>query len=219
MSRQLLITADINRYISDHLAPEPTLLRELREETSRMPGAGMQISAEQGRFMSIVLKALRARRTIEVGVFTGYSALVAALALPDDGRVLACDVSDEWTQIGRRYWERAGVADRIDLQLGPGADTLQRAIDAGEAEHYDFAFIDADKSNYDTYYERCLVLVRPGGLIMVDNSLWGGAVTQASAQDADTRAIRDLNAKIAADSRVEAYLAPIGDGVHIALKR
>jgi predicted O-methyltransferase YrrM len=219
MSSQLEITAAINRYVREHLAPEPDYLQALRAETGSMPNARMQISPEQARFMSIVLKAMRARRTIEVGVFTGYSTLVTALALPQDGSVVACDVSEEWTRVGRRYWEQAGVADKIDLRLAPAAETLGNLIAADEAGRYDFAFIDADKSNYGRYYEQCLTLLRPGGLMMVDNSLWGGSVVDASRRDEDTVAIRALNAKIAGDERVEAYLAPIGDGVHMVLKR
>jgi predicted O-methyltransferase YrrM len=219
VSGQLEVTAAINRYIREHLAPEPEDLRALREETAKLPNARMQISPEQGRFMSIVLRAMGARQTIEVGVFTGYSTLVTALALPAGGRVVACDISDEWTRIARRYWRQSGVDDRIDLRLAPAADTLDTLISEGERGRYDFAFIDADKGNYDAYYERCLTLVRAGGLIMIDNSLWGGAVTDPGAGDADTTAIRELNAKIARDARVEAYLAPIGDGVHMALKR
>jgi predicted O-methyltransferase YrrM len=219
MSSQLEITADINRYIRGLLSSESDVLRALREETERMPNARMQISPEQGRFMSIILAAMGARRTIEVGVFTGYSALVTALALPEDGRVVACDVSAEWTSIARRYWDRAGVGDRIDLRLAPASETLDAMRAAGEDGAYDFAFIDADKTNYDRYYERCLALVRDGGLLMIDNSLWGGAVVDDSRDDEDTVAIRALNAKIARDARVEAYLAPIGDGVHIVRKR
>jgi predicted O-methyltransferase YrrM len=219
MSSQLEITAAINRYVREHLAPEPDYLQALRAETAMMPNARMQISPEQARFMTIVLKAMQASLTIEVGVFTGYSTLVTALALPKHGRVVACDVSEEWTRVGRRYWEQAGVADKIDLRLAPAAETLDSLIEAGAPGRYDFAFIDADKSNYDRYYEQCLALLRPGGLVMVDNSLWGGSVVDESRRDHDTVAIRALNAKIAADDRVDAYLAPIGDGVHMALKR
>jgi predicted O-methyltransferase YrrM len=219
VSRQMQVTEAINRYVHEHLAPEPDYLQALRDETAQMANARMQISPEQARFMSVVLKSMRARFTIEVGVFTGYSTLVTALALPDDGTIVACDISDEWTRIGRRYWTQAGVADRIDLRLAPASDTLAAMIAGGEHERYDFAFIDADKANYDDYYEKCLALLRPGGLVMIDNALWGGAVTDTSVNDEDTVAIRKLNDKISRDQRVEAYLAPIGDGVHMALKR
>ncbi|MEO0996304.1 MAG: class I SAM-dependent methyltransferase, partial [Pseudomonadota bacterium] len=174
---------------------------------------------EQGRFMTVLLRCLGARNTIEVGVFTGYSALVTALALPDDGRVVACDVSREWTAMGARYWREAGVADRIDLRIGPASDTLDALIAGGEQASYDFAFIDADKTGYDGYYERCLQLLRPGGVIAIDNALWGGTVADPGKDDADTRAIRALNDKVSRDPRVEAYLAPVGDGLHLAWKR
>ncbi len=219
MSRQIQLNTELVQYIGDHLQREPDYLRELRAETAQMRTAGMQIAPEQARFMTVVLRAMQARRALEVGVFTGYSALVTALALPADGTVVACDVSEEWTSIARRYWDRAGVAERIDLRLAPASETLGRLLEAGESGRYDFAFIDADKSNYDDYYEKCLALLRVGGLLMIDNSLWGGAVVDAGKADADTRAIRDLNAKIAKDDRVDAYLAPIGDGIHMACKR
>jgi caffeoyl-CoA O-methyltransferase len=179
----------------------------------------MQISPEQGALMQMLVRLTGATRTIEVGTFTGYSALVVAEALPPHGRVIACDVSDEWTSIGRRYWQEAGVADRIDLRLKPALETLDALLAAGESGRFDFAFIDADKSNYDGYYERALRLLRPGGLVGVDNTLWSGAVVDASRDDADTLAIRALNEKIRHDDRVEMVLVPIGDGLTLARKR
>ncbi|MFO0207921.1 MAG: class I SAM-dependent methyltransferase, partial [Betaproteobacteria bacterium] len=190
----------------------------LREATRRHRYAGMQIAPEQGQFMAMLVKLLDARRTIEIGVFTGYSALAVALALPDDGRLLACDVSDEFTRIGRPFWEQAGVAHKIDLQLAPALDTLDARLTTGEAGHYDFAFIDADKSGYDAYYERCLRLVRPGGLIAVDNTLWGGDVAR-SARDADTAALQAFNRKLHGDERVDVSLLPFSDGLTLARKR
>ena len=198
---------------------EPDVLARLREETQRMPAAGMQISPEQGQFMALLVKLIGAKKTLEVGVFTGYSSLAVAQALPEDGRVVACDVSEEWTAIGRRYWQEAGVAHKIDLRLAPGTETLESLMKAGEAGTFDFAFIDADKENYEAYYEYALKLVRPGGLIGIDNTLWSGAVADPSDQDSSTVAIRAVNAKVHADERVDAVLVPIGDGLMLARKR
>jgi caffeoyl-CoA O-methyltransferase len=169
--------------------------------------------------MALLVKLLGARRAVEIGVFTGYSALTVALALPDDGRLLACDVSDEYTRVGRPYWERAGVAHKIDLQLAPARATLDVRLAAGEAGQYDFAFIDADKTSYDAYYERCLQLLRPGGLIAIDNTLWSGKVAHPAAGDADTAALQALNAKLRDDARIDVSLLPIGDGLTLARKR
>jgi len=176
----------------------------------------MQITPEQGQFMQLLLRTLGARRTIEIGVFTGYSALCTALALPADGQVIACDVSEEWTAIGRRYWLEAGVADKIDLRLSPAVETLDALLADGQAGQFDFAFIDADKDNYDAYYERCLQLVRPGGIIAVDNVLWHGDVIDPSKQDPDTVAIRALNRKLHLDPRIELSMLPMGDGLTVA---
>jgi predicted O-methyltransferase YrrM len=181
----------------------------------------MQISPEQGALLQMLVKLTGARRTIEIGVFTGYSALAVALALPADGRILACDVSDEYTRVGRPYWERAGVAPKIELVLGPALQTLDARVAAGEGGHYDFAFIDADKANYDGYYERCLKLLRTGGLIAFDNVLWSGRVAQPvdAAADPDTAALQALNTKLQRDERVDLALLPIGDGLTLARKR
>ena len=219
-SRTIELTDTLYDYLLRHGAPESEAARALREETrAATQWHGMQISPEQGAFMQLLTRLLGARRALEVGTFTGYSALVVAEALPADGSLLACDVSDEWTSIGRPFWRRAGVADKIDLRLQPAVDTLDELIDLGEAGTFDFAFIDADKSNYDAYYERCLILVRPGGVVAIDNVLWGGRVADAGADDADTRAIRALNAKVRGDARVHAATLPIGDGLTLAIRR
>ena len=179
----------------------------------------MQIGVDQGRFLALLLELVAAVRAIEVGVFTGYSSICIAQALPPHGKLVACDVSDEWTSIARRYWQRANLTDRIDLRLGPALATLEQLIDGGQLGSFDFAFIDADKSNYDGYYELCLRLLRPGGLIAVDNALWGGSVADSSDVRPDTVAIRNLNAKAFQDPRVSASLVPVGDGVLLARKR
>jgi predicted O-methyltransferase YrrM len=198
--------------------PNDTVRESLREETMKLPMAMMQISVEQGHFMSLLMKLLKAKKTLEVGVFTGYSSLVVAQALPEDGRIIACDVSEEWTSIGTRHWEQAGVAHKIDLRLAPALETLDGLLAAGEAGTFDFAFIDADKSNYDAYFERALQLLRPGGVIASDNTLWGGKVADSSVQDADTVALRNLNAKLHEDNRITLSFLPIGDGLTLAMK-
>jgi predicted O-methyltransferase YrrM len=198
---------------------EPDVLRRLREETASLPNAGMQISPEQGQFMTLLVHLLDARRTLEVGVFTGYSSLSVALALPEDGHIIACDVSEEWTAIARRYWREAGVERKIDLRLRPALQTLDDLIALGQAGSFDFAFIDADKENYADYYERALVLLRPHGLIAVDNVLWSGRVIDKSVKDADTRAIRAFNEKLKADERIWLTMLPIRDGLTLACKK
>jgi len=223
MSRRTLNLDDrLYQYVLDTSLREHFALAELRAATSEHPQADMQISPEQGQLLALLVKLIGARRTIEVGVFTGYSALAVALALPPDGHVLACDVSDEYTRIGRPFWQRAGVADKIDLVLEPAVHTLDARLAAGEAGRYDFAFIDADKSNYDAYYERCLRLVRAGGLIAIDNTLWSGRVAEPvvdATKDEDTAALQALNLKLRDDSRVDISLLPIGDGLTLARKR
>jgi predicted O-methyltransferase YrrM len=217
--RNIKLDERLYRYLHDHSLREHPVQRELREATRDMPHAGMQIGPEQGQFMALLVRLLGARRTIEIGVFTGYSALSVALALPPDGRVVACDVNEEWTAMARKYWAKANVAERIDLKLAPALETLDGLVAAGEAGRYDFAFIDADKSNYLGYYERCLTLLRRGGLIAVDNTLWSGAVADASKADKDTVAIRAFNDLVHADARVDMSLLPIGDGLTLALKK
>jgi len=194
-------------------------LVELREETAQLPGAGMQISPEQGQLMRLLVELLGARRTLEIGVYTGYSSLCVAQALPEDGQLIACDVNAEYTAIARRYWQRAGLEQRIRLELGPALGTLDRLLAAGESGSFDFAFIDADKENYRAYYERSLQLLRRGGLIAIDNVLWGGSVADPGDQKSSTLAIRALNAQLAEDSRVSVSLVPIGDGLFLARKR
>jgi predicted O-methyltransferase YrrM len=218
-NRTTALTDALYEYLVRETVREPEILRRLRKETARMPGARMQIAPEQGQFMALLIELLGARRALEVGVFTGYSSLAVALAMPADGRLIACDLNEEWTGVARRYWQEAGVADRIELRLAPALDTLDALIAGGAAGSFDFSFIDADKDNYDAYYERALVLVRRGGLIAVDNALWDGNVADDTKQDDDTRAIRALNAKVAADARVSMSLVPIGDGVLLARKR
>jgi predicted O-methyltransferase YrrM len=218
-AKTIPVTDAIWQYLLDVTVREPAVLTKLRDETGRMPRGGMQISPEQGQFMALLVELIGARRAIEVGVFTGYSSLRVALALPADGKLVACDVSEEFTNVARRYWREAGVESKVDLRLGPALATLNALIAEGGRGTYDFAFIDADKSNYDGYYERCLELMRPGGLIAVDNTLWSGAVADSSKQDPDTRAIRELNAKIPDDPRVSSSLVPIGDGLLLARKR
>ena len=200
------------------VADTPVLAR-LREETATLPLAVMQISPERGQFMAFLVRLTGAVRALEVGTFTGYSALVTAAALPAQGRLVCCDVSEEWTAIGKRHWAEAGVAHKIDLRLGPAKATLDAMIAQGETELYDQAFIDANKEDYDAYYERCLRLVRPGGLIAIDNVLWGGKTADPAIQDKDTAAIRALNAKIKDDARVERCMVPIGDGLTLCRKR
>lgn len=213
------LTPALHRYLLETCVRESQILARLRQETLALPDAGMQISPEQGQFMALLIELSGARRALEVGVFTGYSSTAVALALPPDGKLVACDVSDEWTQIARRYWELAGVASKIELRLGPALLTLDALLAAGQANSFDFAFIDADKGSYDAYYERCLSLLRPGGLLAVDNSLWGGRVADTADQSDGTRSIRGLNRKIASDTRVSASLVPIGDGLYLARKR
>jgi caffeoyl-CoA O-methyltransferase len=218
-SRTLQMTGQLYDYLLQASLREPPLLAELRAETAKLPMAAMQISPEQGQFMAFLVETIGARRTIEIGTFTGYSALCVALALPAGGKVIACDVSEEYTAIGRRYWSRAGVADKIDLRLAPALDTLATLLADGGAGSIDFAFIDADKREYNGYYEAVLKLMRPGGIIAVDNVLWDGAVADPAKQDDDTRAIRALNEKLKADSRVSLSLLPLGDGLTLARKR
>ena len=205
-------------YLLNTSLREPELLTRLRAETANIPEGGMQISPEQGQFMQLLLKLMGAKKTLEVGVFTGYSSLCTALALPDDGQIIACDVSDKWTSIARRYWAEAGVAHKIDLRLAPAVQTLDALLADGQAETFDFAFVDADKENYLNYYERALQLVRTGGLLVFDNTLWYGKVADASVQDVDTIAIRALNQALHHDARVFLSQTQIGDGVTLALK-
>ena len=217
-NRSLNLDDTLYDYLLTHSLREHPEQIALREATRSHPRAGMQISPEQGQFMALLVKLLGARRALEIGVFTGYSALSVALALPADGRILACDISEEYTRIGRPYWERAGVAHKIDLRLAPALETLDAELAAGAAGRYDFAFIDADKTGYAAYYERCLQLLRKGGLIAIDNVLWSGAVAQP-ARDEDTRALQALNERLHGDERIDLSMLPVGDGLTLARKR
>jgi caffeoyl-CoA O-methyltransferase len=206
-------------YFQQHALREPAILTKLRTETASHPRGRMQISPEQGQFMRLLIELLGVRRIIEVGVFTGYSSLSMALALPERGEIIACDVSEEFTAIARRYWREAGMDDRIDLRLAPAVETLDTLLADGQAGRFDMAFIDADKANYDAYYEKCLELVRPGGLILVDNVLWSGRVVRKDDMSDDTQAIRALNKKLQADERITICMLPIGDGLTMARRR
>lgn len=207
-------------YLTSVSLREADVLRELREETATLSNAGMQIAPDQGQFMALLAKLAGAAKALEIGVFTGYSALSVALALPVNGQITAFDINPEWTAIARRYWEKAGVADKIGLRLEPALAGLDALLADGQsAGTYDLAFIDADKENYDGYYERALALLKPGGLLLIDNVLWGGRVADAAADDGDTAAIRALNLKIHADIRVDISLLPVADGLTLAWKR
>ena len=219
MPRNVQLTDHLYKYLVDHSVREHPVLAELRAETAKLPHAGMQIGSDQGQFMALLAKLMGARRCIEVGVFTGYSSLSVALALPPDGRIVACDVSEEWTAVARRYWEKAGVAKKIDLRLGRATTTLDRMLAEEGEGRYDFAFIDADKTSYLEYYERCLRLVRANGLIAVDNTLWSGDVADSSNTKPDTVALRAFNDALHRDERVDLALLPLGDGVTLARKR
>jgi predicted O-methyltransferase YrrM len=216
-ARSFLVPDNIYGYIMKTTLREQPVQRELRERTAAMPQARMQTGPDQLQFLQLLVRMIGACRCIEVGVYTGASALAVALALPDDGSIVACDVSEEYTAVAREFWQRAGVAGKIELHLAPAAETLNALL--VQRGGYDFAYIDADKANYDAYYELVLQLLRPGGVIAVDNVLWGGAVADRSEQDADTAALRKLNEKIGRDERVDASLLTVGDGLTLARKR
>jgi predicted O-methyltransferase YrrM len=217
-ARTLQLSEGLHRYLIRNSLRETAAQRNLRKHTQRMSGAGMQISPEQGQFMQLLVRLLGAKRCIEIGTYTGYSSLAVALALPPGGKIICCDLSEEWTSVARKYWSLASVAGKIQLRLGPALATLDELL-AKNKNKFDFAFIDADKTNYSNYYERCLKLLRRGGLIAVDNTLWGGSVIDARKQSADTRAIRAFNRKLHRDRRVDISMVPIGDGLTLALKR
>jgi predicted O-methyltransferase YrrM len=216
---QTPISPELAAYIRSVSLREPDLLRRLREETAGRADAGMQVSPEQGQFLGMLVRLMGARSALEVGVFTGLSSLHMALAMPPEGRLIACDVNAESTAIAQGYWRAAGVAEKIELRLAPAIDTLDALLAEGTAGHFDFAFVDADKENYGHYYERVLKLLRPGGLAAFDNVLWHGSVTDDAVQTTDARAIREFNAKLHRDERVWLSLVPIGDGLTLTLKR
>ena len=220
MSNKTFTMSDtLGAYMQSVSLREPDVLTRLREETSRLSMSMMQIAPEQGQFMQLLVKALGIRRAIEVGVFTGYSTLCVALAMPNDGRIVACDVNKKWTDIAQRYWKEADVDNKIELRLAPALETLDTLIGEQLQNKFDFAFIDADKEGYKDYYERALALIRPGGLIAIDNTLWNGNVADESNQTESTQAIRDINRHVHTDERVDISLLPIGDGLTLALKR
>jgi O-methyltransferase len=212
--RAAFLPAKIAHYIQEHSVREPQILRELRAATAAVPHSGMQIGADQGQFMALLVQAIGARNCLEIGTYTGYSALAVALALPEDGRIVCCDISEEWTAIARRFWKKAGMEHKIELRLAPALQTLKNLKGP-----FDFAFIDADKGNYANYYEACLQLVRRGGIIAVDNTLWSGWVADAKRRDSDTRALRAFNDKLHRDERVALSMLPLGDGVTVILKK
>ena len=216
--KDLGLDQQLYEYLLSVSVKEAEVLQKLREETASHPGAIMQIAPEQGQFMALLVQLLGAKKTLEIGVFTGYSSLVTALALPAEGKIIACDIDEESTAIARRYWQQAGVADKIDLRIAPALETLDKLIEEGQTNTFDFAFIDADKRNYENYYEKALQLIRPGGLIAVDNVLWFGRVADPQDKDKRTIAIRAFNEKLAQDQRVKISLIPIADGLTLALK-
>ncbi len=219
MSNQTLgLSPQLYHYFQSISLRESEILSQLRQETARHPMAMMQIAPEQGQFMAWLVQLMGAKKTLDIGVFTGYSSLVVALALPVEGKIIACDTSEEYTAIARRYWQQAGVSQKIELHLAPALETLDKLIAQGEVESFDFAFIDADKGNYDNYYERALQLVRQGGVIAIDNVLWGGKVADPEEQDNSTQKIREFNEKLHQDSRIFLSLVPIADGLTLALK-
>lgn len=218
-NRTLNLDSQLYNYFQSVSLREPDILAQLRQETARHPMGKMQIAPEQGQLMALLVRLMGAKKTLEVGVFTGYSSLAVALALPPEGKIVACDVDEAATAIAQRYWQQAGVSNKIDLHIAPAIETLDQLLAAGDAGTFDFAFIDADKRNYENYYERTLALVRPGGLIAVDNVLWSGRVADPQDPDKRTQAIRDFNHKLHQDSRVDLSLVPIADGLTLALKR
>ena len=219
MPRTLNLDEVLYRYVIEHSVREHPAQAALREATRSVPHSGMQIGPDQAQFMGLLVRLIGARRTIDIGVYTGYSALAVALALPDDGRVLACDISEAYTSVGQPFWDRAGVAHKIDLRLQPALATLDAELAAGMHGRYDYAFIDADNRSYDDYYERCLQLLRVGGLITVDNTLWSGAVARKPADSADTAALQAFNDKLHRDERIDLSLLSVGDGLTLARKR
>jgi predicted O-methyltransferase YrrM len=218
-TKTITLTESLHHYLLSVSLREPPILARLREETAQHPLANMQIAPEQGQFMALLVRLMGVKKYLELGVFTGYSALSVALALPPDGKLIACDVNEEWTSMARRYWQEAGVAHKIALRIAPALETLDKLLANGEAGSFDFVFIDADKENYTNYYERSLELVRHGGLIVIDNVLWSGWVADPDEQDVDTVAIRRFNTKLHLDERIDLSMLPLADGLTLAYKR
>lgn len=218
-AKTIFLDQPVYDYLRDVSLRESEVMLALRHETAELEMAMMQIAPEQGQFMTLLVQLLGVRRAIEVGTFTGYSALAIAMGLPEDGCLIACDISDEWTAIGKRYWRLAGQADKIELRLAPAIETLDGLLNDGQAGEFDFAFIDADKESYLNYYERCLQLLRPGGLIVVDNVLWDGSVAEPENQKPDTCAIREFNLFVKHDTRIDISMIPVGDGLSLIRKR
>ena len=218
-NKTLGLESNLYQYLQQVSVREAEVLKELREETKKQPMAIMQIAPEQGQFMALLVQLMGAKKTLDIGVFTGYSALVVALALPADGQVIACDVDEETTQIAQQFWEKAGVAHKIDLRIAPALETLDQLIAEGQSNSFDFAFIDADKSNYNNYYEKALWLVKPGGLIAIDNVLWSGRVADSDVKDNRTQKIRNFNQKLHQDPRIVLSMLPLADGLTLALKK
>jgi predicted O-methyltransferase YrrM len=218
-TKTITLTESLHHYLLSVSLREPPILARLREETAQHPLANLQIAPEQGQFMALLVRLMGVKKCLELGVFTGYSALSVALALPPEGKLIACDVNEEWTSMARRYWQEAGVAHKIALRIAPALETLDKLLANGEAGSFDFAFIDADKENYTSYYERSLALVRHGGLIVIDNVLWSGRVADPNEQDMDTVAIRRFNTKLHFDERIALSMLPLADGLTLAYKR
>ena len=218
-TKTILMDDQLLKYLRQNSVREPDVLQELREETQKLSNSGMQISPEQGQLMAMLVKLVNARKIVEIGTFTGYSSTVMALAMPEDSQLIAFDISEEYTRTARIFWKKAGVDQRVKLVLGNAKESLKDFLQAGEQESVDLAFVDADKSSYAEYYECCLKLIRPGGLILVDNVLWSGQVADASNHDKDTEALRIFNVALSSDQRVDLCMVPIGDGLTIARKR
>jgi predicted O-methyltransferase YrrM len=218
-NKSLQLTDELLDYLLNVAVDETDVQRRLREETARLSMARMQIAPEQGQFMGWLARLINARRALEIGVFTGYSSLCVAYALPADGRLIACDINGQWTDVARRYWREAGVADKIELRLAPALDTLDQLLEAGHSGSFDYIFIDADKANYLNYYERALQLLRPGGVLLADNVLWSGRVADSSQQDRNTSALRAFNARLRSDRRIWLSMLPLADGLTLAMKK
>lgn len=216
--KNLTLSETLHQYLLSVSLQEAEVLKQLREATAKLPMSRMQIAPEQGQFMALLIKLIRAKKTLEIGVFTGYSTLVVALALPEDGHIIACDVDEQYTNIAQQYWQQAGIKQKIDLRIAPALETLDKLIATRQENTFDFAFIDADKRNYDNYYERTLKLIRPGGLIAIDNVLWSGKVADPENADKRTIAIREFNQKLHQDPRINLSLIPIADGLTLAMK-